>query len=74
MLGGLRIPKIVPLSLLLAIFLQGYGALLFLIPVIGIVFFGPVKKQGKHSADKILPQKKETQAPEDIPSPSESAE
>jgi hypothetical protein len=52
MLGGLRFPKIIPLSVILAIFLQGYGALLFLIPVIVIVFFGPVKSQGKISTGK----------------------
>jgi len=74
MLGSLRFPKIVPLSVLLAIFLQGIGALLFIIPVIVIVFFGPVKGQGKISQSKKMPPKSETKPQEDIPPPVESAE
>ncbi len=73
-LGYIQFPKIVLLSVLLAIFLQGYGALLFLIPVIVIVFFGPVKIQWKISQGKKSSPKAETQTQEDIPTPVEPAE
>ena len=72
-LGSFQFPKIVPLSLLLAIFLLGIGALVYLIPVIGIVFFGPAKRQEKVSMDKKLTPEAEHQVLEDLTPQDEAA-
>ena len=46
-IAGYRIPKMLILGVVLEIFTQGYGGLLVLIPVLLILFLGPVPVQWK---------------------------
>ncbi|MHA1746336.1 MAG: hypothetical protein ACTSWW_10080 [Promethearchaeota archaeon] len=46
-IAGYRIPKMLILGVVLEIFTQGYGGLLVLIPVLLILFVGPVPVQWK---------------------------